>query len=211
MTQTAVAACEWANYLNDGFDFATFEAGSRVLDVGFGEGQQLRRLQARGCRGLGLEFDGELVSRARRAGMPVCRAQAEALPFPDGGFDGVVCKVVVPYTDEAQALAEIARVLRPGGTARISYHGLGYFLRYLFSDPNWKRRFYGVRTLANTWWYAATGRRLPGFLGDTLYQSSGRLAAYYAKNGLELIDSPPSARFLGAPVFIYHALRRREA
>ncbi len=116
-------------------------------------------------------MDRELAARGRAAGYAVSRAKAEALPFRDGTLDGLVCKVVIPYTDEARAIAEVARVLRPGAVAHVSYHGLGYYLRYLFMDKNWKRRVYAARVLVNTAVYAITGRRLPGFLGDTLYQS----------------------------------------
>jgi SAM-dependent methyltransferase len=205
----ATAACEWAGYIAEDFRFGDYPAGSRVLDIGFGMGEQMRALANRGCHGFGLEVDPDLVARGRADGRSVCRAQAEALPFGSGGFDGVICKVVVPYTDEARAIGEIARVLRPGGIARVSYHGLGYFLRYLLADPDWKRRIYGARTIANTALYRATGQRLPGFWGDTLYQSERRLRRYYDEAGLELVEQRPPARFAGAPVFIYHVLTKR--
>ena len=211
MGATATVPCEWAGYVAEGFSFGDYPAGARVLDVGFGTGEQLRSLARRGCRAFGLEIDPALAARGRGHGASVCRAQAEALPFATGSFDGLVCKVVVPYTDEARAVAEIARVLRPGAIARVSYHGLGYFLRYLLTDRNWRHRVYGARVLANTAHYAATGRRLRGFWGDTLFQSESRLRRYYAENGLHLLERPPSAHFAGAPVFIYHVLERRAA
>ena len=151
------------------------------------------------------------MAAGRDSGLSVCRAAAEALPFQTGSFDGVICKVVVPYTDEAKAVAEIARVLRPGGTARVSYHGVGYFLKYLVAERNWKRRVYGARVLANTAWYAMTSQRFTGFWGDTLYQSNRRLLSYYAASGFELVEERPAPRFAGAPVFIYHVLRRKAA
>ncbi len=114
----------------------------------------------------------------------------------------------MPYTNEAMAIREIGRVLRPGGIARVSYHGLGYSLRYVLTERDWKRRVYGARVIVNTWIYAMTGRRLPGFWGDTLYQSSARLRRYYERSGLDLVDERPSARFAGAPVFLYHTIRR---
>ena len=49
---------------------------------------------------------------------------------------------------------------------------------------------------------------LGGFWGDTLYQSERRLRRYYATHGLELVEARPSPGFAGAPVFIYHVLRR---
>lgn len=208
MTVTTAQACEWAGYIDEQFVFADFPPGSRVLDIGFGTGEQMRRVGARGCRSVGLEIDPGLARKARAAGMSVCRAQAEHLPFGTGSMDGVVCKVVIPYTDEEKAVSEIARVLRPGGTARVSYHGSGYFLRYLLTDRNWRRRVYGLRTMVNTLVYAVTGSRLSGFLGDTLYQSERRLRRYYAGHGLEIVEARPSTVFAGAPVFIYHVLRR---
>ena len=208
MGSSTADTCEWSGYLNEAFTFAGFSPGARVLDIGFGAGQQMQRLAVEGCRPFGLEMDPDLARQGRVSGLVVCRASAEALPFATASFDGVVCKVVVPYTDEARAVAEIARVLRPGGTARVSYHGLGYFVRYLFTERNWKRRVYGARTVANTLVYALTGRRLPGFWGDTLYQSEWRLRRYYRRAGLELVEAPSSPNFAAAPVFIYHVLRR---
>jgi SAM-dependent methyltransferase len=209
MTVTTARAGEWVGYINEEFSFDDFPPDARVLDVGFGSGEQMRRLRTRGCRAVGLEIDPGLARNARRAFLPVFRARAEHLPIQTASMDGVVCKVVIPYTEESTAIAEIARVLRPGGTARVSYHGAGYFLRYLLTDANWKVRFYGLRTLVNTFIYRCTGGRLPGFLGDTLYQSDRRLRAYYAAHRLELMETHPSAAFAGAPVFLYHVLRRR--
>jgi SAM-dependent methyltransferase len=199
---------EWIDYLAHDFSFDDFPAGSRVLDVGFGGGFQIRGLAARGCAAFGVEADPGLALRGRTAGAAVCRAFAEALPFRDAVFDGLICKVVVPYTDEARAVREIARVLRTGGIARVSYHGLGYNLRYLLTDANWKRRVYGARVIANTAVYALTGHRVPGFWGDTVYQSERRLRAYYRAAGLRLLEHQAPRTFLGAPVFIYHILQR---
>ena len=120
----------------------------------------------------------------------------------------MVCSVVVPYTDEAIAVAEWARVLAPGGSVRVSYHGLGYALRQLLWGPGLPFRFYGLRTIVNSWVYALTGRRLPGWIGDTLYQSERRLARYYRQIGFRVVASSTS-RMLGRfPVFIYHHLER---
>jgi ubiquinone/menaquinone biosynthesis C-methylase UbiE len=208
MAVTMAEVCDWAGYINDEFVFADFPAGSRVLDIGFGTGEQMRRVRALGCRSVGLDLDPALALKGRQAGLAVCRAKAEHLPFGTASMDGVVCKVVIPYTDEEKAVSEIARVLRPGGTARVSYHGSGYFLRYLIADSNWRRRVYGLRTIVNTFFYGLTGLRLSGFWGDTLYQSERRLRRYYASHGLELVEARPSPGFAGAPVFIYHVLRR---
>ena len=58
---------------------------------------------------------------------------------------------------------------------------------------------------------AATDKRLPGFVGDTLYQSTKRLAEYYGQFGLALERTSPAPLYRGKPVFIYHELRRLDA
>ena len=198
----------WARYIDAEYRFADYPPQARVLDVGFGDGQHMRRLLARGCRAVGVEYDRRLAARAAADGLLVSRAQAEALPVASGSLDGLVCAVVLPYTDEARTIAEIGRVLRPGGIARLSCHGLGYALRSLLTARTARQLFYSARMLVNTWVYAVVGRRLPGFLGDTLYQSRPRLHRYYERAGLELVDERAHARFLGAPVFLYHTVRR---
>ncbi|HXW04379.1 MAG TPA: methyltransferase domain-containing protein [Vicinamibacterales bacterium] len=196
-------------YQVEGFSYAEFPAGARVLDIGFGWGEQMREVERRGGRAFGLEFDVPQALRGRGFGLSVCRGSAERLPFATASLDGVICKVVLMYTDEARSLAEIARVLRPGGTARVSYHGLGYPLKDVCSARAWKRRVYGARTIVNTAVYRATGRRLPRFWGDTLFQTSPRLRRYYRTVGLELVSEHLSRRFGGSPVYICHVLRKR--
>lgn len=198
----------WVAYRNLAFSFREFAAGARVLDVGFGEGLEMDDLRAAGCEAVGVDFSEASVRLGRARGLDVQRAPAESLPFPDASVDGVVCKVVLPYTDEAVAIREWARVLRPGGTVRASYHGVGYYLRYLLAGESIPLRIYGARSIVNGWVYALTGRRLPGFVGDTIYQAESRLQRHYRAAGLELVDRTEGARYLGLPVFIYHALRR---
>lgn len=141
--------------------------------------------------------------------LPALVASAERMPFRVESFDGIVCKVVIPYADESRVLREIGRVLRPGGTARICCHGAGYYLRYLLCNTSdWKFRIYGLRSLVNTWLYAWLGKRLPGVIGDTLYQSRRRLGNYYRAGRLRMVKEPPSPTFLGFPVFIYQVVEK---
>lgn len=199
----------WASYHENLPSHHDFPAGAQVLDVGFGACTQLAAVEANGGVAYGVELDPDLVHAARARGFTnVQQAPAEGLPFPDGTFDGVICKVVTPYTDEAKAIAEWARVLRPGGTALVSYHGAGYYLRYLLDGDDWKHRVYAARALANTWVYRWTARRLPGFIGDTIYQAESRLARHYARAGLTVEAREHGRAFMGFPVFIFHRLRR---
>jgi hypothetical protein len=115
---------------------------------------------------------------------------------------------VIPYTDEQLAIAEIGRVLAPGGVAVLYLHGIGYSLRYLLRPDIWKRSVYAAKTIVNTVVYRVVRRRLPGFLGDTLFQSERRLGRCYLSAGLRLESTIPSRRFVGLPVFISHVVRK---
>lgn len=95
--------------------------GPRVLEVSFGTGWLIRRCAAR-FEAYGVDLNARMTRIARaglvRAGLPprVARARAEALPFPDGVFDSVLNTMALSgYPDAEAALAEMRRVLRPGG------------------------------------------------------------------------------------------------
>jgi ubiquinone/menaquinone biosynthesis C-methylase UbiE len=64
-----------------------------------------------------------LAPRAAAAGAELIDAAADRLPFVDGSIDTVVCGLVLcTVPDQAPALAEIRRVLRPGGTLVLFEH-----------------------------------------------------------------------------------------
>jgi ubiquinone/menaquinone biosynthesis C-methylase UbiE len=91
----------------------------RVLDVGTGEGQ-VARLASRGGAGLVVGVDpapAQLVVARERAGGPAfAQAAAAGLPFPDGSFDAVVACLVFEHIRAVdEAIAEVGRVLEPGG------------------------------------------------------------------------------------------------
>src|SRR5437868_12173782 len=188
-------------YILGDYDFATFAPDMRVVDIGCGNGQQVQKLLQRGCRAIGIEPNRERLQRCVDLGLQVVAAHAEQLPLAGKTFDGVICKVVIPLTVETRALREIARILKPDGIAQISYQGAGYYLRLLIlGSGGWlKQRVYGLRTLINTWLFVLSGRVLPGFWGDTLYQSHRRLRRYYAENRLILTRETPSKTFLRLP------------
>jgi SAM-dependent methyltransferase len=90
----------------------------RVLDVGAGDGQVARRAAGLGAEVVGVDPTWNQVRVAReRAGGPVyALGGAAGLPFPDGSFDAVVaCLVFEHIEDVDEAIAEVARVLEPGG------------------------------------------------------------------------------------------------
>jgi SAM-dependent methyltransferase len=91
--------------------------GSRVLDVAAGTGKLTRELVARGADVVASEPSASMreVFATVVPGAPQVGATAEDLPFVDHGFDAVTAAQAFHWFDAPVALAEIARVLHPGG------------------------------------------------------------------------------------------------
>lgn len=89
-----------------------------VLDVGCGDGQIARALAAQGSDVLGIDPTQLHIDIAKeRAGGPTyLLGSATQLPVPDASQDAVVACLVFEHIDEVDAaIAEVARVLKPGG------------------------------------------------------------------------------------------------
>lgn len=98
----------------------TFE---RALDVGCGEGRFCRMLQARGIATIGIDPTAALLdsARSRDSAGRYALGRAEALPFPDARFDLVASYLtLIDIADFRTAIAEMARVLAPGGTLLVA-------------------------------------------------------------------------------------------
>jgi SAM-dependent methyltransferase len=96
--------------------------GPEVLDAGAGQGTMAARLERLGYQVTGTDVSEAAVEalRARLSG-PVAEASINHLPFDDESFDGaVVGEVLEHIEDDRGALAELARVLRPGGVLAVS-------------------------------------------------------------------------------------------
>jgi len=97
---------------------AVVRAGDRVLDAACGTGD-LAVADARAGAGhvIGLDFSERMLARAQRKAPWIewVRGDLLALPFPDGSFDAATVGFGVRNTDLDRALAELRRVLRPGG------------------------------------------------------------------------------------------------
>ena len=95
----------------------------RVLEVGSGAGQCGRWLRTQGAQVVGVDLSiaqlrhSRLLDARTGAALPTVQADALALPFREGAFD-LACSAygAVPFVaDSAALMAEVARVLRPGG------------------------------------------------------------------------------------------------
>ena len=117
------------------FDRLGLRRGDRVLDMGCGAGRHAFEMYRRGGDVIAFDQDGDelagvldLFGAMRDAGEVPDGAEADikegdalSLPFADGEFDRVVAAEVLEHiADDTAAIAELARVLRPGGTMAVT-------------------------------------------------------------------------------------------
>jgi malonyl-CoA O-methyltransferase len=185
--------------------------GQAVLDVGCGSGRYMLHALRRGAaRVTGVDLSPHMLARAGtelaalHADAPVALVQGSlvALPLPDARADLTVCGLVVGHLDDLeQALAELRRVTRPGGTLLCSdVHPIGHAL-------GWRRDFksgglsYAVRHTQHLYshWHAACAG-----LGLRIEQVLDPM--------LDPVDIPAGSHFdrmaLEVPVALVFQLRR---
>jgi SAM-dependent methyltransferase len=171
----------------------------RVLDVGCGAGQELLPFATRAgalCVGADVTPEAGLAGRelfaahAPAARVAFVRAAAESLPFAADSFDVVVCRLALPYTDNARCLAELARVLRPGGALLLKIHHARYYVHKLREGLRAGRpasALHAARVLAAGLVYQLTGRqprtRLPS---RETFQTARLLRRELTRRGLEI-------------------------
>lgn len=161
-------AGEWKQQARDAFEFSAgyyaasreAEAGFRlqrgivldmlagergaVLDIGCATGSIIAPLRERGFTVTGMEYAPGMLGFAQQrfsqdAGVRFSLGDLEHLPFAAASFDHITCLGVLEYLPDYEAsLAEIARVLRPGGLA-------------IFSIPNRRSPFYVLESVADRW------------------------------------------------------------
>lgn len=99
-------------------DAARVSDGTRLLDLACGPGELCAVAVARGAKVTGFDLSSTMVEEARKR-VPEAtfrEGDAAALPFPDGLFDAVTCGFgMLHFAEPDRALAEIRRVLAPGG------------------------------------------------------------------------------------------------
>ena len=111
--------------------------GQLVLDIGAGEGRFSRMLAQRGARTIALDLFWPMVQTARTRAVgnsAVIRSPATSLPIASSTVDTVISYIVwVDVPDFQTAIAEAARVLKPGGQL------IAANLGFITASPGWKR------------------------------------------------------------------------
>jgi SAM-dependent methyltransferase len=115
------------------FDRLDVRAGMRVLDVGAGSGRHTDEAYRRGADVVALDLShdalretnerlrGDHDARVGSGAALSVRADVLALPFPDASFDRVIASEVLEHVPaDRAAMAELVRVLRPGGLAAVT-------------------------------------------------------------------------------------------
>jgi ubiquinone/menaquinone biosynthesis C-methylase UbiE len=117
----------YSRELFDVLDQCGIRRGTRVLDVGCGTGLSAQPLAMRGVQITALDPSAEMLTLAER-NIPTAtfvRGHVEELPFPDRGFDAAICAQAFHWFDAERALAELMRVVKPGGPIAIWWKALG--------------------------------------------------------------------------------------
>jgi len=123
--------------------WACSQAVGDTLEVAIGTGLNLRHYPAE-VRLTGVDLSLEMLARARATAdllgrdVDLREGDAQQLPFPDAAFDTVVCTYALcSVPDEIQAIAEMRRVLVPGGRLILVDH-----VRSTFAPIFWLQRLY---------------------------------------------------------------------
>jgi ubiquinone/menaquinone biosynthesis C-methylase UbiE len=158
--------------------------GGTLLDIGCGPGITVTDLTARKFEIYGVDISAPMIEECvRRFGhLPTAHfsiGAIERLEFPDGFFDAVIALGVVEYVDDDDvAIAEMKRVLKPGGTMIVTLPNRRSPFRF------WQRTVYaGVRRLLRS----MTGKRGPAEIDHREYSEAGYLTRLRAQ-GLMVSD-----------------------
>lgn len=175
-----------------------------VLDIGCGVGQALYPLAVKkGALGIGIDLSKYALGIGRRtyaqelsdARVAFVNTQAENLPFASETFDLVNFGLALPYTHNPRAIAEVERVLKPGGILLLKIHHFRYYLiklRQGLLEADVLSVIHCGRVLTNGAIYHISGRQpMTRFLNET-FQTRWLLKRELSKSGLAIDHEEPS-------------------
>ncbi|WP_432747771.1 methyltransferase domain-containing protein [Streptomyces sp. JH002] len=172
-------------------DLAGDVAGRRILDAGCGAGPVAADLHERGAVVAGFDSSAGMLALARqRLGDEAVLERAELggpLPFTDAEFDDVVASLVLHYLEDwTTALAELRRVLKPGGRLIGSVHHP--FVQHMTAPPG--TDYFAIRPTSQ-WWELGGTKHLMTFWDRPLHAITDAFTA--AGFRIDVLSEPAPA------------------
>jgi ubiquinone/menaquinone biosynthesis C-methylase UbiE len=144
----------------------------RVLDLGCGSGLDLGSWGVNASdevTGLDIDESHLAIARVRFPNRAYLRAVGERLPFEDESFDRVISAVALPYMNIQRTLAEIHRILVPGGSLSLTLHLPSFTIAELLHNalPRPIPALFRLYVMANGVFFHCTGRTVSFLNGRT--------------------------------------------
>lgn len=194
----------------------------RILDIGCGIGQMLYPFVVfKGAFGVGLDPTPQAcrmgnefyATHAPSAQVRFIYGKGETLPFASGSFDIVNCGLALPYMNNARAIDEIGRVLRPGGILLLKIHHARYYLNDFYQSLVSHRLLsmaHAGRVMAVGAIYHLTGQQTDTrLLGNETFQTRWMLRRELSRSGLNIERERPDSNTL-TPAFVVSKQIRAE-
>ncbi len=202
-------------------DLAGDVTGRRILDVGCGAGPLAAALRERGALVTGVDSSAKMLELARQRlgeGPALLVADlADPLPFPDNTFDDVIACLVLHYLEDWTApLAELRRVLAPGGRliVAVNHPWIYKLIRPegdYFATEAWSDEYtFGGQTAVLTNWHRPLHAMTSAFTaaGFRIAVVGEPPAAPGARERFPDLTTSPSGSFL---CFLFFVLENEEA
>jgi ubiquinone/menaquinone biosynthesis C-methylase UbiE len=155
----------------------------RVLDLGCGSGRDLASWGVTASdevTGLDIDYSRLAIAKVRFPNRTYLKAAGECLPFGDESFGRVVSTLALPYMNIQKTLAEIHRILVPGGGLSLSLHPPSFTIAELLHNaiPKPVPTLFRLYVMANGLLFQCTGRTF-GFL-------KGGMESFQTERGMRI-------------------------
>lgn len=155
----------------------------RVLDLGCGSGQDLASwgvTVSDEVTGLDIDHRRVALAKVRFPNRTYLQGVGECMPFENESFERVISAVALPYMNIQQTLAEIHRILVPGGGLSLSLHLPSFTIAELLHNaiPRPVPTLFRLYVLSNGLLFHYTGRNV-GFL-------NGRTESFQTERGMRI-------------------------